>query len=98
MSKLFPLVLYYIFYYKGKTVILSFCLTAALTLPVTAHLLVSLLQTEMGQRAKTTPLVIGPEGPGRTGFLRDRSPAEWSFTRFTSTPKPWGRCHKANGF
>lgn len=62
MIKVFPLVWYYLSYYKGKTLTLTVCLSVALFLPITVHWLVGILQTEMIKRADTTPLVIGPEG------------------------------------
>jgi putative ABC transport system permease protein len=62
MFKSLPLVWAYLAYHKGKTVTLTICLTVAISLPVTAHLLVDLLQSELTKRAEATPLVIGPHG------------------------------------
>jgi putative ABC transport system permease protein len=62
MVKLFPLVWFYLVFHKGKTLILLFCLTVAIFLPLTVHLIVDLLQKEMVERAEATPLVIGPQG------------------------------------
>ncbi len=62
MTRLLPLIGRYLIHNKGKTVILLVCLTAALYLPLTTHWLVGLLQTEMVERAQSTPVVIGPQG------------------------------------
>jgi len=62
MGQIFPLVWRYLAYHKGKTLILTFCLAAALFLPLTTHLLVGLLQDEMLRRGESTPVVIGTQG------------------------------------
>ena len=48
--------------HKGKTLILSVCLGAALALPLTVRVAVGILQAEMTRRAADTPLVIGAAG------------------------------------
>jgi putative ABC transport system permease protein len=62
MRQSLPLVWAYLAYHKGKTITLTICLTVAISLPLTAHLVVDLLQSEMTKRAEATPLVIGPQG------------------------------------
>jgi putative ABC transport system permease protein len=52
----------YLTRHKGKSIILTVCLSAALALPLTVHWLVRLLESEMIGRAAATPLVIGPQG------------------------------------
>ena len=53
---------HYLTYHKGKTLTLTVCLTVALSLPLTVHWTVELLDREMVQRARATPLVVGTHG------------------------------------
>ncbi len=62
MKDVFYLALAYLAFHRMRTVILVFCIGASLYLPTTMHRLVHWFETEMLQRAESTPIVIGPQG------------------------------------
>jgi len=62
MSRIFLLAWRYIIFHKLKTIILIFCITTTVYLPVAVHFLVKHFQTQLMARANTTPLIVGAKG------------------------------------
>lgn len=62
MIRTLPLAFRYVAYYRVRTLILVICVSLALFLPLTVHVLVGQYHRIMIQRAEQTPLVIGARG------------------------------------
>lgn len=62
MSGILRLTWRYLTFNKVKSLILLVCLAITIFLPVTLHRLISFYESELGERARLTPLLVGAKG------------------------------------
>ena len=62
MNRILLMAWHYVAYHKGKTAILTICLTLTGVLPLTAQLLITQYGQSLTERARCTPLVVGAKG------------------------------------
>lgn len=62
MTQVFRLTWRYLAFHKLRSVILVTCLALTFLLPAYLHLLISQYETNLTERARQTPLVLGPRG------------------------------------